>query len=81
MAAKRDKESACLEVEEVNKVGADPGCIKDSFSTTMDVRTITMMYILFRMNKAMEMKANEAYGPVSSSQPPLPPASEGAYDL
>ena len=36
----------------------------------------------YRMTKAMEMKANEAYGPVSSSQPPPPPAvSEGAYDL
>ena len=29
----------------------------------------------------MEMKENEAYGPVSSSQPPPPPASEGDYDL
>ena len=29
----------------------------------------------------METKANEAYGPVSSSQPPPPPTSEGAYDL
>ena len=33
------------------------------------------------MTKVMEMKENEAYGPVSSSQPPPPPASEGAYDL
>ena len=29
----------------------------------------------------MEMKSNEAYGPVSSSQPPPPAVSEGAYDL
>ena len=29
----------------------------------------------------MEMKSNEACGPVSSSQPPPPAASEGAYDL
>ena len=36
---------------------------------------------IIRMTKAMEMKENEAYGPVSSSQPPPPPASEGAYDL
>ena len=34
-----------------------------------------------RMTKAMEMKSNEAYGPVSSSQPPPPPASQGAYDF
>ena len=34
-----------------------------------------------RMTKAVEMKANEAYGPVSSSLPPPPPASEGAYDF
>ena len=37
--------------------------------------------IINRMTKAMETKANEAYGPVSSSQPPPPPASEGAYNL
>ena len=36
---------------------------------------------MIRMSKAMEMKSNEAYGPVSSIQPPPPPASEGAYDL
>ena len=34
-----------------------------------------------RVDKGMEMKENQAYGPVSSSQPPPPPASEGAYDL
>ena len=38
-------------------------------------------FLMHRMTKEMEMKANEAYGPVSSSQPPPPPASEGAYDL
>ena len=37
--------------------------------------------IINRMTKVMEMKANEAYGPVSSSQPSPPLASEGAYDL
>ena len=35
----------------------------------------------YRMTKAMEMKSNEAYGPVSLSQPPPPPASEGVYDF
>ena len=34
-----------------------------------------------RMTKAMEMKSNEAYGPVSSSQPAPPPTSEGVYDF
>ena len=36
---------------------------------------------LYRVDRGMEMKVNQAYGPVSSSQPPPPPASEGAYDL
>ena len=73
-------------VEEVNKVGPDPGCIyRSSYSTTMHHNSMISMYknlkIIFRMTKGMEMKENEAYGPVSSSQPPPPPASEGAYDL
>ena len=32
-----------------------------------------------RMDKGMEMKTNEAYGPVTSSQPPHAPS--GTYEL
>ena len=34
-----------------------------------------------RVGKEMEMEVNQAYGPVSSIQPPPPSASEGAYEL
>ena len=38
--------------------------------------------VMRRMDKGIEMKKNEAYGPVSSSHPPPPPtAPERAYDL
>ena len=43
------------------------------------MRCLTM---ICRLDKEMEMKQNEAYGPVSSSQPRAPPNStEETYEL